>query len=93
MQWITAGGVAFVGAWTIMISFLLTLICMPVAAFWDDSVEGRCLDSLTVWYVMASFNLITDVALFILPLPVIHSLQLPRRQKWTLIIVFGLGLL
>lgn len=93
MQWITAGGVAFVGAWTVMICFLLTLICMPVAAFWDDSIEGKCLDSLSVWYVMASFNLISDIALFVLPLPVIRRLQLPKRQKWTLIIVFGLGLL
>ena len=93
MQWITTGGVVFLGAWTIMECFLLTLICIPVAKFWDSSIEGRCLDSLSIWYVMASFNLISDVLLFVLPLPAIRSLQLPRRQKWTLTIVFGLGIL
>lgn len=93
MQRITAFGLALIGAWAVMISFLLTLICVPVAAFWDDSVEGRCLSSLTVWYVMASFNLTTDLALFIMPLPVIRSLQLPRKQKYILTAIFGLGLL
>lgn len=93
MQRITTYGIAFIGAWTIMICFLLTLVCIPVAAFWDTSIEGRCLDNLTVWYIMASFNLTTDVVLWIMPLPSIKSLQLPTKQKYTLFVVFGLGLM
>ena len=93
MQWITAGGVVFVAAWTVMIAFLLTLVCMPVAKFWDSTIDGKCLNMLAIWYVMASFNLITDIALFVLPLPVIRSLHLPKRQKYILSLVFGLGLL
>ena len=58
MQRITAFGLALIGAsgsHDILPPHFL--ICVPVAAFWDDSVEGRCLSSLTVWYVMASFRI------------------------------------
>jgi hypothetical protein len=45
----------------------------------------------TIWYVMAGVNVATDFILFVLPIPAISSLHLPRRQKLLLIIVFGLG--
>lgn len=84
-------GLVFLAAWTVTLAFLLSLVCIPVAAFWDPTVEGRCLPFLLIWYVMAGVNLVTDFAIFSLPLPVINSLQLPRRQKMMLLIVFGLG--
>ncbi|KAH7123202.1 hypothetical protein EDB81DRAFT_665771 [Dactylonectria macrodidyma] len=91
MQLITFYGVIFMVAWTIMLCFLLTLMCIPVAKFWDSTIPGQCLNSLIIWYVMAGFNLATDVAIFCLPLPMIRSLQLPQKQKIMLFIIFGLG--
>lgn len=93
MQLITFYAVIFMSAWTVTLCFLLTLVCLPVAKFWDSTIPGQCLDSLTIWYVLAGFNLATDLAIFCLPLPVIRSLQLPRKQKVMLIAVFGLGFL
>ncbi|KAM0515875.1 hypothetical protein ACHAPS_008921 [Verticillium nonalfalfae] len=93
MQRITFYAVAFMVAWSITIFFLLTLVCIPVAKFWDHALPGRCLDSLTIWYVMAAFNLVSDFAIFGLPLPVVRSLQLPKKQKVMLFAVFGLGFL
>ncbi|KAH6988351.1 hypothetical protein EDB80DRAFT_654432 [Ilyonectria destructans] len=92
MQLITFYAVIFMSAWTVTLCFLLTLVCLPVAKFWDSTIPGQCLDSLTIWYVLAGFNLATDLAIFFLPLPVIRSLQLPQKQKVMLIAVFGLGL-
>ncbi|KAF3351352.1 hypothetical protein VD0002_g5242 [Verticillium dahliae] len=91
MQRITFYAVAFIVAWSITIFFLMTLVCVPVAKFWDHTLPGRCLDSLTLWYVMAAFNLVSDFAIFGLPLPVVRSLQLPKKQKVMLFAVFGLG--
>lgn len=45
----------------------------------------------TVWYVMAALNLVSDVVIFSMPLPVIKNLQLPRGQKVMLMGVFCLG--
>ncbi|KAJ0131225.1 Uncharacterized protein HZ326_25684 [Fusarium oxysporum f. sp. albedinis] len=91
IQRITLYGIIFMVAWTVVIAFLNILICVPVAKFWDSNLPGRCLDALTIWYVMAGFNLVTDIAIFCLPLPVIKSLNLPPRQKIMLFAIFSLG--
>ncbi|KAK3994350.1 hypothetical protein QBC44DRAFT_43697 [Cladorrhinum sp. PSN332] len=84
-------GLGFLILWGITLCFLLPLVCIPVAAFWDPDVEGFCLDSGTIWYVMAGLNVATDFAVFSIPIPVISSLHLPKRQKAMLFIVFTLG--
>lgn len=93
MQIATLLGLGFLAAWTVVLALLLTLVCIPVAAFWDRSIEGRCLDAPTIWYIMAGVNLVTDFGTLIMPMPVIKSLQLPRRQKMMLMGVFCLGFL
>ncbi|GAB1314624.1 hypothetical protein MFIFM68171_04834 [Madurella fahalii] len=84
-------GLCFLTCWGITLSILLPLVCVPTAAFWDDSVDGFCLDSATIWYVMAGVNVVTDFTIFTMPIPVISSLHLPARQKAMLLIVFTLG--
>jgi hypothetical protein len=86
-------GLCFLTCWGITLSFLLPMVCMPVAAFWDPNVKGFCLDNATIWYVMAGVNVVTDFAVFTMPIPVISSLQLPKKQKAMLLIVFTLGIL
>lgn len=93
MQKLTLIGLIFEGAWALTLSILLPLICNPVSSFWDPNVQGTCLNELAIWYVMASVNLVTDFIIFSLPLPVIKSLQLPKRQKIMLMGVFCLGFL
>lgn len=45
-------------------------------------------------YVMiAAFNIVTDVAMLLLPMPFIGSLQMQRKKKYVLILMFGVGLL
>lgn len=39
----------------------------------------------------SSFNIATDIATALLPLPVTKSLNLPKRQRYILMSVFGLG--
>ncbi|KAL2257241.1 hypothetical protein VTK26DRAFT_452 [Humicola hyalothermophila] len=84
-------GLAFLICWGVTLCFLLPLICVPVAAFWNPDIDGFCLDNQTVWYIMAGVNVATDFAVFTMPIPVISSLQLPRRQRAMLFIVFTLG--
>ena len=86
-------GLCFLILWGIMLCFLLPMVCIPVAAFWDPTVKGFCLDSGTIWYVMAGVNVVTDFAVFSIPIPVISTLHLPVRQKAMLLIVFTLGVL
>jgi hypothetical protein len=86
-------GLIFLICWGVTLCFLLPMACMPVAAFWNPEVKGYCLDNETIWYVIAAINVVTDLAAFAMPIPVIRSLHLPKRQKAMLLIVFTLGVL
>ncbi|KAL2152209.1 hypothetical protein VTH82DRAFT_5393 [Thermothelomyces myriococcoides] len=89
---IIIAGLIFLTCWGVTLCFLLPMVCMPVAKFWRPEIDGHCLNSGTIWYVMAGVNVVTDFSLFTMPIPVISSLQLPRRQKGILMIVFTLGI-
>lgn len=39
----------------------------------------------------AAFNIITDICTTILPLPILNTLRIPKKQKYLLMLVFGLG--
>lgn len=42
-------------------------------------------------YTNAGINIVTDCAIALLPMKVIQSLQMPRRQRNLLYILFGVG--
>ncbi|OAP56481.1 hypothetical protein AYL99_09660 [Fonsecaea erecta] len=76
------------------VTFILTscFSCWPVAYYWDKSIKGgHCIDLMAFWFSFSGFNIITDLAVWVLPMPVLKSLRLPRRQKFSLIAVFALG--
>ncbi|KAF2170774.1 hypothetical protein M409DRAFT_51034 [Zasmidium cellare ATCC 36951] len=78
--------------WTFWAFFSALFACWPIRHFWDKSIEGTCLNRLAVCrFSNAAVNIITDVCTAILPLPVLKSLNLPKRQKMVLMVVFGLG--
>lgn len=50
----------------------------------------KCIDTVKLVYAAAPLNICTDFALILIPMPILASLQLPRRQKITLMLLFGL---
>ena len=76
-----------------MIYTLITTftICIPASFFWDKSIEGSCFNFLALWFVNAALNIITDVAILVIPLRIIISIQLPKAQRVWLILVFAIG--
>lgn len=86
--WITAAILAICGVWVVLSAFLN---CIPVATFWDPTVPGHCLKDKELWFSNASLNILTDLAILIIPIPALASLDLPIRQKVGLCCVFALG--
>jgi hypothetical protein len=84
------GILSIYGIWTLCGSFFM---CIPVASFWDQSIEGHCMDRLAFWFSNAALNITTDIMIFALPIPLLKQLQLPKRQKLGLIFVFTFGAL
>jgi hypothetical protein len=76
------------------IALMLPLIfaCKPFMKTWDVSIlEGSCIDRTPVFMATAVMNMVTDILLLVLPVPMVIKLQMPRAQKAGLICAFGIG--
>lgn len=84
----------FIAAWAL--AALLTNIfqCTPVQYYYNKDLNGHCMSGQVQFFqVMGSIALVEDVIIFCLPIPVFWRLQVNRRQKLGLTLVFSLGLL
>ncbi|KAK1983429.1 hypothetical protein LZ30DRAFT_588429 [Colletotrichum cereale] len=88
---IYAVALVIVGAWSTSQLCISALQCLPVSGFWDKSVKAKCIPNQPQWYINAAGNIITDVAVFALPMPIFWHLRLPRKQKILLMGIFSLG--
>ncbi|KAH6644954.1 hypothetical protein BKA67DRAFT_586544 [Truncatella angustata] len=80
-----------IGSWSLSQFLLTVFLCVPVAGFWDASIQAKCIPTLPEWYQNAAGNIFTDIVIFCLPLPMLGRLNLPRTQKWILLGIFSLG--
>lgn len=86
--YVAMGVVASYSTWAIVSGFVN---CVPIAKFWNRSIQGYCLSFEALWFFNASMNILTDLALLIMPMPLLSQLQLPRMQKIALVGVFAIG--
>ena len=71
---------------------LALVMCKPIAYSWDKTIPGgRCGDILGAYRWISVPNLATDLAILILPLPVIWTLHTKRSQKIGLTLTFLTG--
>lgn len=82
-----------VTCWGLSQLFIVIFNCQPVSGFWDKSIDHTCIPPNPQWYINAAGNIATDFAIFILPLPVLSSLRLPRAEKILVLGIFSLGFL
>jgi len=88
ISWTMIALLATYGTWCVLSAFLN---CIPVAKFWDPSIEGYCLSQKGLWFSNAAMHIATDLAILVIPAPALVALELPRRQKVALIAIFALG--
>ncbi|KAF1836192.1 hypothetical protein BDW02DRAFT_567243 [Decorospora gaudefroyi] len=66
--------------------------CVPVAYLWDKSIPGgHCLQQAHMFRYGSLPNIVTDVAILVLPMPLIWKLHTSTRVKIGLLITFLLG--
>ena len=77
----------------VVLTFLNAFQCSPVSAAYDPVQEqATCVSIVTLYLCSAPVNIITDLAILILPIPVLTGMRLPQRQKTILILTFALGI-
>lgn len=72
--------------------FAFIFACTPVKRGWDITItEGSCINRAALYIATAVLNMITDILLLLLPIPIVVRLQMPRIQKLGLILIFAIG--
>ncbi|KAI1430480.1 hypothetical protein GGR50DRAFT_237547 [Xylaria sp. CBS 124048] len=83
-------GVISVGI-VISFAFIFIFQCRPIHRFWKPEVEGHCINQVQFYLASGVINVIGDVAVLSLPLPVIWGLKTSTSRKWSLSFLFLLG--
>ena len=77
-----------------LISVILSvlLICDPILYSYDRTIPGgRCGDLTKFQLYTAIFNLLADFIIVVLPMPMLWRLQMQRKRKIGITLVFGMG--
>ncbi|KAL3295225.1 integral membrane protein [Colletotrichum asianum] len=85
--------IGIVTAYSIAYQLLSLFGCRPVYASWDAVAlkTASCVDKETVYMVLSIANIIMDIVILVLPLKVVIPLQMARRQKASVILLFATG--
>jgi fucose permease len=72
--------------------FLNVFQCSPIYVGFTPHTTGKCIPIVTLYLCSAPINIATDLAILVLPIPVLTGMRLPRKQKAILIFTFALGI-
>ncbi|KAH8589652.1 hypothetical protein B0O99DRAFT_692381 [Bisporella sp. PMI_857] len=77
-----------------VLTFITAFQCSPVQAAYNLTIQNsRCIAIETINLASVPVNIATDLAILILPIPVLTTLPLPMRRKTILILSFVLGVI
>jgi hypothetical protein len=98
----TVNPIMFWGSWIIIwtsLIFYTTAMFLAIFAYnprpkiRDDAIPGTCVDYYAVNIARAVFNIISDVAILILPARTVWLLRIPRRKKVATTALFATGIM
>ncbi|KIN03370.1 hypothetical protein OIDMADRAFT_118236 [Oidiodendron maius Zn] len=76
----------------VVLTFISAFQCQQVQAAYNLAIQNpKCISIETIYLASAPINVATDVAILVLPIPVLTTLPLPVRQKTVLVLTFLLG--
>ncbi|MCJ1456795.1 hypothetical protein MMC28_007160 [Mycoblastus sanguinarius] len=93
-HWVTLSLFSIIVSWTIAFFFSLVFICgNDFSAYWTSTIveKAHCVDTDMLHNAFAISDVVTDVLIMILPLPMIWQLHLTTRRKLGICAIFGLG--
>ncbi|KAF2678735.1 hypothetical protein K458DRAFT_376105 [Lentithecium fluviatile CBS 122367] len=76
---------------TLLLFFLTIFNCIPVQAFWDRDVDGKCLDINALAYANSASAIAQDAVLLVFPLACIRRLNMKRYRKFAVGFMFSIG--
>ena len=68
------------------------LICTPLSELWTHAPGGKCGNTTAAYVSLGVLDVLLDMAVFSLPVPMLYRLQVARHAKIALLATFGMGL-
>ena len=65
--------------------------CRPVAGFYDMNIRPTCIDDLKFYLATAILNIVTDLYILVLPIPMVWRLNTNMNKKFAISAMFMLG--
>ena len=92
-KWACIGTLVAVNAGGLGLGLFTIFQCQPVSATFKVPIPttASCTDIVTIYLSSAPLNIITDLAILFLPMPILTGMRLPRKQKIILVITFSFG--
>ncbi|KAF3031500.1 hypothetical protein E8E12_000456 [Didymella heteroderae] len=77
--------------WTVSYLFVVIFQCTPIPRVYDRTIPGTCISFFGHRWSNAILTLVTDIAIFILPIPVIIRLNMSIGSRVGLVVLFCMG--
>jgi hypothetical protein len=81
----------FTAAYFISVLLETFLLCKPVEFNWDKSIVGSCEGQNTAYLVAGITNLVIDVFVVVMPMPMLFGLRMSLRKRLGVVGMFSLG--
>lgn len=79
------------GAYGVAFLILFMSRCTPMSQQWAPVPGGHCRDITIDQIVSVTINIILDIAMTIMPMPMLWGLQMPLKNKVAVSAMFGMG--
>jgi uncharacterized membrane protein len=79
--------------WALGTIIMILTICQPLPKFWNYAMPGKCGDLVNILLLFGALDVVLDVIIMLLPIPMVYQLQMPFANKIGLAAIFAMGLL
>ncbi|KAF2492346.1 hypothetical protein BU16DRAFT_110965 [Lophium mytilinum] len=87
--------IGVVAAFTVAMVFVNAFECPKPSDAWSVEIlfqgSGSCIDLHPLYYGQAAFNILSDVVILTLPIPVLMRLQMHKNKRLALVGIFSIG--
>ncbi|KAG4031943.1 hypothetical protein MFRU_008g02930 [Monilinia fructicola] len=82
---------ALVITWSVSFFFANLFTCYPITPFVEPFYNHKCMRALDMWYAMSVSDIVVDIMILALPVPMVWQLKLRVKQKVGVLLMFLLG--
>jgi hypothetical protein len=90
-RWAVYVMLAIVAVWTVGFFFANLFTCFPITPLVEPFYGNKCVDTYSLWLSPLISDIIVDVGILIMPIPMVLRLQLPWRDRLGVLGMFLLG--